>query len=217
MCIRDRQKHKRCEGGSLRLPNVSAPIILRCSGKSGRDCKRRPPHDAGTADQDILRGHLSNRFWCLSMHFANKNHKNYFTSWSNPRNSSELKKSPIEIPRPSHIFFIVVTVVLWLRLLTILFTVDCVTPLKRHNLLIDKLRSRHNSKILALTASPISTGITSPIFKIADWTWNDYLFWVKITQKRYIAYCGTVLQPQPRPNITGFLLWPPIAYLKFLL
>ncbi len=104
---------------------------------------------------------IGNRFGCLSMHFANRN---YFTSWSSPWNNSELKNSSIEIPRPSHNFFIVVTVVLWLRPLTMLFTVDCVTPLKRHNLLIDKLRSRHKSKILALTASPMSTGITSILY-----------------------------------------------------
>lgn len=30
-----------------------------------------------------------------------------------------------------------------------------------YHIVIDKLRSRHNSKILALTASPMSTGITS--------------------------------------------------------
>ena len=141
-------------------------------------------------------------------------HKNYFTSWSSPWNNSELKNSSIEIPRPSHNFFIVVTVALWLRPLTMLFTVDCVTPLKRHNLLIDKLRSRHKSKILALTN--VHGYHLNPILKIPDWTWNDYLFWVKITQKRYTAYWGTALQPQHRPNITGFLPWPPIAYLKFL-
>ena len=70
-------------------------------------------------------------------------------------NRSSLKKSMIVIPRPSHSFCSVETVVLLLRPPTTLFTVDCVTPLIVLSLLIVRSRSAHNCYIRSLTASPI--------------------------------------------------------------
>jgi len=58
--------------------------------------------------------------------------------------------------QPSHSFLMVEIVALLLRPLTILLllTIDCVTPLILHSLLMEISRSRHNSAILPLTASP---------------------------------------------------------------
>ena len=52
-------------------------------------------------------------------------------------------------------------VVLRLRPLTILFTVDWVTPLILLKRLMEISRSRHSSRIRSLTASPIFMGTTS--------------------------------------------------------
>lgn len=57
--------------------------------------------------------------------------------------------------------FIVDMVALRLRPLTMLFTVDCVTPLMLHSLLMEMFSSRQSSKMRSFTASPMSTGITS--------------------------------------------------------
>ena len=56
--------------------------------------------------------------------------------------------------QPSHSFLMVEIVALLLRPLAILLTVDCVTPFILHSLLMEISRSRHNSAILPLTASP---------------------------------------------------------------
>lgn len=62
------------------------------------------------------------------------------------------------MPRPSQSFFMVEIVVLRLRPLTMLLTVDCVTPLRLLSLFMVMFRSWHNSKILAFTASPTFNG-----------------------------------------------------------
>ena len=54
----------------------------------------------------------------------------YLTSCSKSANKSVLNKSIIVMPRPSQSFWIVATVVLLLRPLMMLFTVDCVTLLR---------------------------------------------------------------------------------------
>ena len=59
------------------------------------------------------------------------------------------------IPKPSHSFLMVEIVALLLRPLTILLTVDCVTPLKLHSLLIEISRCLHSSIIRVRTASPM--------------------------------------------------------------
>ena len=63
-------------------------------------------------------------------------------------------KNWIVMSQPSHSFLMVEIVALLLRPLTILLTVDCVTPLILHSLLMEISRSWHNSTILSLTASP---------------------------------------------------------------
>lgn len=78
----------------------------------------------------------------------------YLISCSRLRNKSESKKSKIVISSPSQSFLIVATVVLLLRPLTILFTVDCVTPLRLDRALMEIFRSWHKPKILCRTASP---------------------------------------------------------------
>ena len=65
----------------------------------------------------------------------------YLISCSSPANKSEWKNSSIVIPRPSHNFLIVDTVALLFLPLTMLFTVDCVTPLMLLNLLMEISRS----------------------------------------------------------------------------
>ena len=85
----------------------------------------------------------------------------YLISCSKCRNRSEWKKSTIVMPRPSQSFLIVATVVLLLRPLTMLFTVDWVTPLRLHRALIEISCSRHSSRIRCRTASPIVMSIPS--------------------------------------------------------
>ena len=77
---------------------------------------------------------------------ANQNRPayNYLISCSNSANSSEWKNSSIVIPNPSQSFLIVDIVALLFLPLTMLFTVDCVTPLMPLSLLIEILRSWHN-------------------------------------------------------------------------
>lgn len=58
------------------------------------------------------------------------------------------------MPNPSQSFWIVETVVLLLRPLTMLFTVDWVTPLLVHKALIEMSCFWHSSIILWRTASP---------------------------------------------------------------
>ena len=84
----------------------------------------------------------------------------HFNSCSRLLKYSVLKNSAIVIPSPSHNFFIVATVALLLRLLTILLTVDCVTPLIVASLLIVMLLLWQSSRMRFLTASPVV--ITSP-------------------------------------------------------
>ena len=58
----------------------------------------------------------------------------YMTSCSKSSNIGEVKNAVIEISSPSHSFFSVESVMLLLRPLTKLLSVDCVTPLLMHNL-----------------------------------------------------------------------------------
>ena len=58
------------------------------------------------------------------------------------------------MPNPSQNFWIVETVVLLLRPLTMLFTVDCFTPLLVHKALIEMSCFWHISTILWRIASP---------------------------------------------------------------
>ncbi len=69
-----------------------------------------------------------------------------------------LKKSTMVMLRPSQIFLMVDTVALLLRPLTILFSVDWVTPLMVASLFIVMLFSLHSSIILFFVASPIFNG-----------------------------------------------------------
>ena len=85
----------------------------------------------------------------------------YLTSCSRSTNRSELKKSMIVMPRPSQSFLMVATVVLLLRPLTMLFTVDCVTPLLVHSALMEISRSWQRLIIRCRTASPIVIAIPS--------------------------------------------------------
>lgn len=65
------------------------------------------------------------------------------------------------MPKPSQSFFTVETVTLLFRLLIMLFTVDCVTPLIKQSLLIEMLPcSAHKSNIRCRTASPTVTKAT---------------------------------------------------------
>lgn len=80
----------------------------------------------------------------------------YRISCSICRNRSQWKKSSNVMLRPSQSFCSVETVTLWFRPLIMLFTVDCVTPLRVHSLLRDRFLSWHNSKIRILTAWPTS-------------------------------------------------------------
>lgn len=86
----------------------------------------------------------------------------YLTSCSISENKSDWKNSVIVIPKPSQSFWIVATVVLLLRPLTILFTVDCVTPLLMERALIEISRSWQSPIILCRTASPILERLTKP-------------------------------------------------------
>lgn len=79
----------------------------------------------------------------------------YLTSCSISQNKSDWKNSVIVMSKPSQSFWIVATVVLLLRPLTILFTVDCVTPLLMERALIEISRSWQSPIILCRTASPI--------------------------------------------------------------
>lgn len=79
----------------------------------------------------------------------------YLTSCSISENRSDWKNSVIVIPKPSQSFWIVATVVLWFRPLTIFCTVDCVTPLLIERALIEISRSWQIWMILCRTASPI--------------------------------------------------------------
>ena len=83
---------------------------------------------------------------------------NYCISCSDPRKRAEWKKSLISVSRPSQSFLMVETVTLLLRPLTMLFTVDCVTPLMEQSLLTDRFRSTHNSKMRSFAAVPIVIG-----------------------------------------------------------
>lgn len=85
----------------------------------------------------------------------------YFSSCSRSLNKSEWKNSSIVIPRPSHSFLMVETVALRFRPLMMLLTVDCVTPLMLHSLLMEMFCSWHSSRMRSLTASPMFKGITS--------------------------------------------------------
>lgn len=64
------------------------------------------------------------------------------------------------IPSPSHSFLIVEIVVLLLRLLMMLLTVDWVTPLLIHRALIEISCSWQSCRIRCLTASPIVMAYT---------------------------------------------------------
>ena len=66
------------------------------------------------------------------------------SSFSSPLNRSDLKKSSIGMSRPSQSFLIVEIVTLLFLPLTMLFTVDCVTPLIVQSLLIEISRSRQS-------------------------------------------------------------------------
>lgn len=70
-------------------------------------------------------------------------------------NRQEAKKAEIEMPKPSQSFLSVAMVMLLFRPLMRLLTVDCVTSLRAHSLLMDRSCCSHNSKIRFLTASPI--------------------------------------------------------------
>ena len=69
----------------------------------------------------------------------------------------------MEISKPSHNFLMVEIVVLWLRPLTMLFSVDCVTPLIVLSLFTVIPLAWHNPVILSLTASPIVNAHPPPI------------------------------------------------------
>ena len=79
----------------------------------------------------------------------------HLISCSKFKNTSALKKSWILIPSPSQSFLIVEMVILLLRLLMILLTVDWVTPLSMHRALMEMPFSWQSSRILSRTASPI--------------------------------------------------------------
>lgn len=91
--------------------------------------------------------------------------RTYFNSCSKSWKRSELKKSSMLMPSPSQSFLTVDTVALWFLPLTILFTVDWVTPLMLLSLLTEIFFSLQSSKIRSLTASPISMGITSFLYR----------------------------------------------------
>ena len=82
----------------------------------------------------------------------------YWISWSRSRNKSESKNCSMVIPKPSQSFLMVEMVALRLRPLTMLLTVDWVTPLMVLSLLMEIFFSRHSSRIRSLTASPIHKG-----------------------------------------------------------
>ena len=79
-----------------------------------------------------------------------------------------LKKSTIVMLSPSHSFFIVDTVALLFRPLTILLSVDWVTPLMVASLFMVMLCSVHSSSILFLVASPIFNVVSLRIMYYMD-------------------------------------------------
>ena len=92
-------------------------------------------------------------FWFLR-YITMNGKKPYSESCSSVWKYSEWKNSSMVIPKPSHSLWMVATVGLWFRPDMTLFTVDCVTPLRVHSLLIVMFLSWQSCIILAVTASP---------------------------------------------------------------
>lgn len=141
----------------LRNSPCDSLIILQMGIRENKHQRAQEPR-VGRGETE----HPAHRQWPYGGHlrhpkrecnYGNQFNRNvYFISCSKSRKSSESKKFSMVIPSPSHSFLTVDIVVLLFRPLTMLFSVDWVTPLIELSLLMEISRSRHNSKIRSLTA-----------------------------------------------------------------